>query len=430
MADEQDKWLNPRTAERLLHGEPLESVDPSARDQAERLGRVLGALAAEAAPATGELPGEQAALAAFRKAREAAADERTAALAASGPGRRTRTDTRAGAAGTRGHDGGLVRIGAPTRTGAAARRPRWGRPVRLALAAVVAAGTLGGVAVAAGSGVLPTPFDVEKPGPAVTATADASSRPSAPATPRASGGIGVTGGGADSGPSAGSGASGGSGGPDRAGTTDGRTGTDSGSGPSSPPGGGLPDGGVGACRDLRSGTGLNADRRRALENLAGGSARLAQYCKLILAAGDQIAGNPAQGKGREHGGRGSEQGQGQGRGRGSGQGGKGQGGGQGGDDESHPGRGHGTGPRHGRGGGDGKGGGKAGGGRGHGGDPVGKVRIRHRGPTAPAPEHNPAHNPKHHSAPNPAPAPRGHGGSATSGNPRPGRTGPVPAPAR
>ncbi|MEU8033735.1 hypothetical protein AB0C13_34835, partial [Streptomyces sp. NPDC049099] len=85
MADEQDKWLNRETAERLLRGEPLEAVDASARDQAERLSRALGALAAEAAPASGELPGEQAALAAFRKAREAAGTERTAA--APGPRR-------------------------------------------------------------------------------------------------------------------------------------------------------------------------------------------------------------------------------------------------------------------------------------------------------------------------------------------------------
>ncbi|MEU7050301.1 hypothetical protein [Streptomyces eurythermus] len=34
MADEQDKWLDRGTAERLLRGESLEAVDPSARDQA------------------------------------------------------------------------------------------------------------------------------------------------------------------------------------------------------------------------------------------------------------------------------------------------------------------------------------------------------------------------------------------------------------
>lgn len=379
MADEQDKWLNPETAERLLDGEPLGAVDPATRDQAERLVRVLDALSAQAAPAACELPGEQAALAAFRKAREAAADERTAALAAAAPG----------------HDAGLVRIGAPTRTGAAARRSRWGRPVRLALAAVVAAGTLGGVAMAAG-GVLPTPFDVEKPGPAVTATADNSARPPASATPQASGGLQIPGDGADPGPGDGS---------EHAGATGGRTGTSAPPGTSASPGGGRWNGALTACRDLRSGSGLNAARRRALENLAGGSARLTQYCKLVLTAGDHLAGNPAQGKGREgrdHGGQGADQGQG-GQGRGSGQGGNGQGGdGKGGDDESHPGTGHGN---------------------GHGGDTFGKVRIRHRGPAAPAPA--PPHAPRHTPSHTPPHAPRGHGGSASATVPQP-----APAPTR
>ncbi|MGW4568680.1 hypothetical protein ACWEN3_42155 [Streptomyces sp. NPDC004561] len=152
MADEQYKWLNRETAERLLRGESLEAVDASARDQVERLSKALGALSGEAASATGELPGEQAALAAFRQARETAEAERTAAaLAEDAPGGRS-------GAGAHGSDVGLVRIGAPSRTGMPARRPRWGRPVRLALAAVMAVGTLGGVAMAAGTGVLPAPF--------------------------------------------------------------------------------------------------------------------------------------------------------------------------------------------------------------------------------------------------------------------------------
>ncbi|WP_416484964.1 hypothetical protein [Streptomyces sp. CL12] len=395
MADEQDKWLNPETAERLLDGEPLEAVDPAARDQAERLTRVLDALSAQAAPAAFELPGEQAALAAFRKAREAAADERTAALAAAAPGHRRGvggTGARGHGAGARGHDAGLVRIGAPTRTGAAARRPRWGRPVRLALAAVVAAGTLGGVAMAAG-GVLPTPFDVEKPGPAVTATADNSARPPASATPQASGGLKVPGGGADPGPGDGS---------EHTGATNGRTGTSAPPNTSASPGGGRWNGALTACRDLRSGSGLNADRRRALENLAGGSARLTQYCKLVLAAGDHLVGNPTQGKGRDYGGQGSDQGQDQGRGSGQGgnsQGGDGKGGdGKGGDDESHPGTGHGNGR----------------------GDTFGKVRIRHRGPAAPAPA--PPHAPRHTPSHAPSHAPRGHGGSAPAPAPQPAPT--------
>ncbi|MCZ0987345.1 hypothetical protein O1M54_19745 [Streptomyces diastatochromogenes] len=84
MADEHNKWLTRDTAERLLRGESLEAVDASSSDQAERLAKALGALSAEAAPATGELPGEQAALAAFRKVREAAEAERTAAALGDG----------------------------------------------------------------------------------------------------------------------------------------------------------------------------------------------------------------------------------------------------------------------------------------------------------------------------------------------------------
>ncbi|OIK27078.1 hypothetical protein [Streptomyces malaysiense] len=398
MADEQDKWLNPGTAERLLDGEPLEAVDPSTRDQAERLARVLDALSVQAAPATCELPGEQAALAAFRKAREAAADERTAALAAAAPGHRTGTGAHGHGAGVRGHDAGLVRIGAPARRPAApGRRPGWGRPVRLALAAVLAAGTLGGVAMAAG-GVLPTPFEVEKPGPAATATTDSSARPSASATPRATGDLDTPGGGADAGPSAGAG---------RAGATDGRTGTSARPGTSASPGGRW-NGAINACRDLRSGTGLGADRRRALENLAGGSARLTQYCKLMLAAGDHAIGSTTQGKSRDYGGQGSDQGQ----GGGSGQGGDGRGGDGKGDDESHPGTGHGTGRGTGKSrGGDGSGGG----------DMFGKVRVRRRGPAAPAPAptHAPRHTPPH--------APRGGGRSRSAATPRPAPAAPTPA---
>ncbi|MEU7253325.1 hypothetical protein AB0A87_35185, partial [Streptomyces sp. NPDC045251] len=75
MADEQDRWLDRETAEILLRGESLEAVDPAARDRAERLAEALGALTAPPVPASEELPGEAAALAAFRKARAERADE-------------------------------------------------------------------------------------------------------------------------------------------------------------------------------------------------------------------------------------------------------------------------------------------------------------------------------------------------------------------
>ncbi|MFD5540839.1 extensin, partial [Streptomyces sp. NPDC127079] len=97
MADEQYTWLNGETAERLLRGESLEAVDESARDQAERLAARLGALSARATAADTELPGEEAAVAAFRKARESAEEERTDAW-------------RPGAAG-QGVDAGLFRLG-------------------------------------------------------------------------------------------------------------------------------------------------------------------------------------------------------------------------------------------------------------------------------------------------------------------------------
>ncbi|WP_369146087.1 hypothetical protein [Streptomyces sp. R44] len=137
MADERYQWLDQEAAERLLRGEPVEAVDDRARAQAERLAEALGTARVPAVPpaARTELPGEAAALAAFRKATA----ERAAAATASASAGRT------GAA-----DLGRVRLAPVT---APARR--WGRSVRYGLAAAVAAVTVGGVAVAAGTGVLP-----------------------------------------------------------------------------------------------------------------------------------------------------------------------------------------------------------------------------------------------------------------------------------
>ncbi|HET6860384.1 MAG TPA: hypothetical protein VFH94_25225, partial [Streptomyces sp.] len=133
-----DEWLDEDAAERLLRGEPVESGDDHVRARAERLSAALDGLARTAGPGAGapaELPGEAAALAAFRKARSASPD----ALPS-------------------------VRIGAAPGSGAVTagrRRPppaRWGRPVRFGLAAAFAGVALGGVAVAGGTGVLPAPF--------------------------------------------------------------------------------------------------------------------------------------------------------------------------------------------------------------------------------------------------------------------------------
>ncbi|MFD7342996.1 hypothetical protein ACFV9K_01585, partial [Streptomyces pharetrae] len=116
MADEQYRWLDRETAERLLRGESPDAVDPAARDQAERLAETLGALSAPPPPTSEELPGEAAALAAFRKVR-AERDEERAALAE--PDR------------TRPADAGLIRIGARAGDrGANGRRPRRPRALR------------------------------------------------------------------------------------------------------------------------------------------------------------------------------------------------------------------------------------------------------------------------------------------------------------
>ncbi|MGW2489629.1 hypothetical protein ACWCV9_20770 [Streptomyces sp. NPDC001606] len=344
MADEQYRWLNRETAERLLRGEPLEAVDPRARDQAERLSEALGALSARTAGGTAELPGEQAALAAFRTARDTAAAEPAATAGASG--RRFR-------AFGNGSDAGLVRIGFPGRTGISGR-PRWGRPVRLALAAAVAASALGGVAVAAGSGVLPVPFGHREPGPA----ASADGRPLTSPSPTGQG-PGTANGSApaDRGATSGEAAA-----PDETRPSAGAAGRWSGAGS--------------ACRDLRDGKDLDTGRKRALEKLAGGSNRVKSYCKVVLGSGEGGSGGSGDaggwggsgdaggwgGSGAASGGKGgSGQGQdqgakGEGKSNGNGQGqgkdkGKGEqdGGGQG-EGDSHPGHGGtGTHPGHGTG---------------------------------------------------------------------------------
>ncbi|MFD7470384.1 hypothetical protein ACFV7N_37625, partial [Streptomyces tendae] len=143
MADEQDKWLDRETAELLLRGEPLEGGDPASRDRAMRLVVALSALSAPPVPADEELPGEAAALAAFRKVRAERADGSAQAAGALGHG-----------AAHRPPETGLVRIG--TR-GEGARRPRRGRPLRLGLAAALTVGMIGGVAGAARPGVRAAP---------------------------------------------------------------------------------------------------------------------------------------------------------------------------------------------------------------------------------------------------------------------------------
>ncbi|MFI5677992.1 hypothetical protein [Streptomyces cellulosae] len=274
MADEQYRWLDRETAERLLSGESLEGVGTAARDQAERLAKTLDALTVEPAPISGELPGEAAALAAFRKARVDRVDDWVSDRA----GERAASGHRSG---DRTADAVLVRIGGPERGGP---RPRRGRTVRFGLAAALAVGMVGGVA--AGTGLLPTRFGETEPDP--TASVSAAATPNGPAvspssgtTPRdePSSDAGTGPGGshdtADGGSSPTPGATSGS---------EGRTGR---------PGRAWP-GALPACRDMRDGKGLAAGRRHTLEFAAGGSLYVKKYCKELLAGSS--SGNDGKGR--------------------------------------------------------------------------------------------------------------------------------------
>ncbi|MFF9621854.1 hypothetical protein [Streptomyces griseosporeus] len=306
------RWLDRDTAERLLRGEPLDHLTPPARDQAEQLADALGALAAAAEPNDAPVPGEDAALAAFRAARSQYADHRADQRA--GAGRPAREEQPA--------DAGLVRIGSAL---AGRDRARRFRPARLGLAAALTAGMLGGVAVAAGTGALPSPFDgPAAPGPAASVSADAT--PGRPLTSPSPDGT--------AGPDGRSHATTGPGGTrDTAGgaTTEPRDPAASGR-----PGPGWP-GTTRACRDLDSGHPLDDARRHALEGAAGGSARVWTYCKGVLAR--------ETGTGHEQGGTGTTGTTGSGHGKGQGKGGdqgKTGGTGKGGDDEDRDGPGDGT----------------------------------------------------------------------------------------
>ncbi|MFF4017552.1 hypothetical protein [Streptomyces sp. NPDC001843] len=307
MADEHYRWLNRRTAERLLRGESLEAVDPSAREQAGRLAEALGALSAEATRAETELPGEEAALAAFRKAREARADAAAqlgAGHAADGPA-----------------DVGLIRIGARSH---AVRRPGWIRPARLAVTAALAAGALGGVAMAAGSGVLPTPFGDHTPGPGPGASVSADPTPRRPAASRSAG---ETGNGTSGLLPPGGGASGTPGGTSSPGAEPGKPAGGATGSPNASHGAGTAwSGAPSACRDIRAGKELTPDRKHALDGVAGGSALVWKYCKGVLGAAGNTTGDE-DGHGRDDHGT-----------RNDGDGKKGNGG-QGGGDDGHGGRG-------------------------------------------------------------------------------------------
>ncbi len=295
MADERFRWLDPETAERLLNGEPLDAVDAADRDEAERLAKTLEALTAEPAPISTELPGEAAALTAFRAARS------------------PREGASGAPAGEDAADVGLVRIGTPARE---TRAPRWARRARFGLAAALAVGMLGGVAVAAGTGALPTPFDSDEPSPAASVSAAAPDRPQTSPSPKDTLGGEPPSGRELSGtmppPAT----------PHQPGTRpdpsprDGHKDTDEAWSRAAV---------AAACRDVRAGRHLSDERRQALETLAGHPARVTKYCRGLLAGfGVDHERTTPDGRGKDHDDDGDQddddRGRGHGKGHGHGQG--------------------------------------------------------------------------------------------------------------
>ncbi|MFH8347976.1 hypothetical protein [Streptomyces sp. NPDC018045] len=154
MADDRYDWLDEEAAERLLRGEPAGSPDGAA---AAELTALLNAAAEAGRDTAGDapLPGEESAVAAFRQAYGHAPAGSTAAPATEA-------------------------VRAPRGAGAATRR-RFGRPLRRGFMVALAGCALGGVAVAAGAGVLPTPFR-STTGPAPATSVSAAESPGQPAT--------------------------------------------------------------------------------------------------------------------------------------------------------------------------------------------------------------------------------------------------------
>ncbi|MEW2636022.1 hypothetical protein AB0903_31375 [Streptomyces sp. NPDC048389] len=284
MADERYEWLDRDAAERLLRGAPVEAVGDRARTDAARL---AAALETAADPGyrhdDGELPGEAAAMAAYRKARADAA----ASGVAAGP----EPETATGGVAT-GASLGTVRVTKAARPGPLdrlRRGPGLGRPLRFGIATALAGCAIGGVAVAAGSGVLPT-FGEDRPTPASSVSAAATPGPATSppqggaGTVRPSGSPGETGtplvvppvpGSTSPSPGDAGGTAAGLPADDGAATA----GSDG-----SPARRELYRKTVEACRDYRSGR-IARDTRLRLEEAAKGPARVERFCARLLDGG-------------------------------------------------------------------------------------------------------------------------------------------------
>ncbi|MEU9038634.1 hypothetical protein AB0D45_27550 [Streptomyces sp. NPDC048352] len=168
MADEHNAWLDGATADELLRGGTPgpagAGADPRARAEAARLRAALDALTPRAAG--GGLPGEEAALAAFRAARAEGAQ-------AAGSG----APAKPGPAGAGRADEPLVALAPvpPVRI-PAQRRPA--TAARFGLAAALAGVAVGGIAAVAGAGLLDRAAHLTAgPAPAVSVSADSDPEP-------------------------------------------------------------------------------------------------------------------------------------------------------------------------------------------------------------------------------------------------------------
>ncbi|MFG2710351.1 hypothetical protein ACGFX2_07260 [Streptomyces goshikiensis] len=302
MADERNRWLDQAAADELLRGEPVGPVaDQRARAEADRLRAALDTLAPTLPhPAAGpELPGEAAALAAFRAAHGAARPEAPVSAAAHEP---------------------LVELGRGAHCAQAllvrTRPPRRSTAVRFGLAAALASVAVGGLAAAAGTGLLDQTLHTSAgPLPSVSVSTEGNPAPTGdggglrplrspqarPTEPFGGGGFAPVGPSYSPGEDAGVDAA-----PDPDGHAAEGGGTGNSSAPASIGGAAKDDDGrdrpttgteererdrdrdrentvraTDLCESYRAGQ-MNDDRRDRLSKLARGAARIAKYCEALL----------------------------------------------------------------------------------------------------------------------------------------------------
>ncbi|WP_432141532.1 hypothetical protein [Streptomyces sp. bgisy084] len=268
MADDRYNWLDKDTAERLLRGEQVSARHGDGARELEQLLQAAAAVGGKT-PGTAELPGEDAAVAAFRQAARGAQHR---AAAEPLPNGRT------------------------ARATGSVERTRLGRPFRRGFAVALAACAIGGVAVGAGTGVLPSPFRGAEPDPASSVSAAETPGPLDTRRPGAQT-DGTTGhtpdptpGGRSAGPSdtpAPGSSSGATRNPGR-GTSGGGSGRDERpghKGTAQPGNGDRKNALLAVCRSYESGKrdGMDRDTLRSLERKAGGADKVHLFCRTYLA---------------------------------------------------------------------------------------------------------------------------------------------------